>query len=327
MPSPPLVSILLPNLNKGPFIGQCIESIRSQTYSKWECLIADSGSNDGSAEALENLARQDSRASFRQTPKDGIYPNWNRCRERANGDYIYIATSDDAMLPTCLERSVAALEANPDAGFCSFNLELIDALSRPLPDAWSRSLNVAYYGDWIHRAHRREGRAEGARVFLLGIVHTAMNGLLIRHRIFEQAGPFPCEYGYAGDLAWQLRALRLAPTVHLPDALAQFRRVDSAATFTMPDYHTRVCQVLVDHLNLAPPEYRSAIAKSLATFRLAADLRETSNPLWKKLAQACRAPLALRLLILRSAVYRGILHEQARHAHQRLIPLDGISAI
>lgn len=45
----PLVSIIVPVYNVAPYLEQCVESIRTQSYSNFQCFLVDDGSTDGSA--------------------------------------------------------------------------------------------------------------------------------------------------------------------------------------------------------------------------------------------------------------------------------------
>ena len=44
----PLVSIIVPVYNVAPYLEQCVESIRTQSYSNFQCFLVDDGSTDGS---------------------------------------------------------------------------------------------------------------------------------------------------------------------------------------------------------------------------------------------------------------------------------------
>ena len=67
----PLVSIITPTYNHEKFIGQCIESVLSQTFSTWEQIIIDDGSTDGT---LETIARyKDKRIRYIWQENMGIW--------------------------------------------------------------------------------------------------------------------------------------------------------------------------------------------------------------------------------------------------------------
>ena len=49
-----MISVIIPIYNKQRFIGRCIESVLSQTYTDWELLLIDDGSTDASAERIQS---------------------------------------------------------------------------------------------------------------------------------------------------------------------------------------------------------------------------------------------------------------------------------
>ena len=57
----PKVSIIMPSLNVGPFIRECIDSAVNQTLTDIEILCVDAGSTDGTAEILQEYAAKDER--------------------------------------------------------------------------------------------------------------------------------------------------------------------------------------------------------------------------------------------------------------------------
>jgi len=95
-----LVSIIIPTYNRAHLIGETIESIISQTYTKWECIVVDDDSKDYTVELMEFYCEKDSRIVFCNRPK--IRPKGaNACRnygfEISKGDYINWFDSDDVM--------------------------------------------------------------------------------------------------------------------------------------------------------------------------------------------------------------------------------------
>lgn len=54
--SEPLVSIIVPTYNHARFIGATIESLRAQTYGRWECAVVDDGSTDDTAGVVASFS-------------------------------------------------------------------------------------------------------------------------------------------------------------------------------------------------------------------------------------------------------------------------------
>lgn len=55
----PTISVVTPSFNQGRFLRQCIESVLSQTHSKFEIIIIDGGSTD---ETLSVIREYESRS-------------------------------------------------------------------------------------------------------------------------------------------------------------------------------------------------------------------------------------------------------------------------
>lgn len=98
--------------NSKKYIGQCIESVLSQTYSNLEYIIMDNGCTDGCSDILRDYAHQDKRIVLlhRKVNERSLWmPIISRV---ATGDYFSALDSDDWWEPDYLERLVNFLERN-----------------------------------------------------------------------------------------------------------------------------------------------------------------------------------------------------------------------
>lgn len=220
----PRVSILLPNLNHRAFLDERLATIRAQTLSDWELVVTDSFSDDGAWEILQAAADGDARIKLAQAPRDGVYSNWNRCIARAQGEFVYIATSDDTMSADCLAKLVAALEAHPECGIAQCCLDAIDEDGRVIDNWWKLVGAAQFLGDRYLRPHVRRAPVDG--ILHCGMATTlyhSITQLLVRREVFALAGSFPTQWGSAGDFEWGLRAGLLCDVVHVPEFLATWR--------------------------------------------------------------------------------------------------------
>lgn len=84
------ISIILPIFNACDSIFRCLKSLTSQTFKNIEIICINSGSNDKTADILENLARKDSRIRIINKINDGYGSACNIGINVASGEYITI---------------------------------------------------------------------------------------------------------------------------------------------------------------------------------------------------------------------------------------------
>jgi glycosyltransferase involved in cell wall biosynthesis len=97
----PLVSIIIPTYNRAHLIGETLDSVLAQTYSRWECIVVDDGSTDKTAKLLATYCEKDERFQYYKRPIDRI-KGANACRnygfEKSKGDFVIWFDSDDLMV-------------------------------------------------------------------------------------------------------------------------------------------------------------------------------------------------------------------------------------
>jgi glycosyltransferase involved in cell wall biosynthesis len=113
----PLVSVIMPVRNCGPYIRAAIDSVLAQTYRHLELLVGDNGSTDDSFAIADELARSDARVkAFRMpVPTDSPAGPRNAAIQRAAGAYVAFLDADDLWHPRHLEFHMRAHAAIPEA--------------------------------------------------------------------------------------------------------------------------------------------------------------------------------------------------------------------
>jgi len=107
------VSVIIPTYNRGPFLGEAINSVLTQTYQNVEVIVVDDGSSD---DTLDRLQPYGSRVSVVITNHGGAAHARNAGLKVAKGKYVAFLDSDDRYLPHKLELQVQILEKFPDVG-------------------------------------------------------------------------------------------------------------------------------------------------------------------------------------------------------------------
>ena len=96
-----------------------LESVKTQTFTDWEFVIVDDGSQDGTTEILKHFAEKDDRfVLIPQKPK-GIAAALQSGCEACRGEFIARMDADDAMDARRLEVQRAFLIENADCGLVS----------------------------------------------------------------------------------------------------------------------------------------------------------------------------------------------------------------
>lgn len=114
MEKDPLVSVLLPVYNAAPYVQEAIESILSQTYRRFELIIVNDGSTDGSGQIIK--AMHDPRIRIIEQRNRGLSVALNRAIAVAQGAYLARQDADDISLPRRFERQVEFLEEHSTVG-------------------------------------------------------------------------------------------------------------------------------------------------------------------------------------------------------------------
>jgi len=93
-------SVLIPVNNREKLIGQTIDSVLAQTYSKYELIVIDDGSTDRTSEVIASYAN---RLTHLDQSNQGPEVARNAGAVVATGEYLAFLDSDDVMFPWALE--------------------------------------------------------------------------------------------------------------------------------------------------------------------------------------------------------------------------------
>lgn len=107
----PLVSVITPSYNKGPFIEETILSVRDQTYPHIEHIIFDAGSTD---DTLGILKKYQDHLDWVSEPDRGQSDAINKGLRKAKGEIVAYLNADDTYLPDAVESAVAFFRDHPE---------------------------------------------------------------------------------------------------------------------------------------------------------------------------------------------------------------------
>jgi glycosyltransferase involved in cell wall biosynthesis len=130
----PTVSIVLPTFNRLQFLRAAVDSVFQQTFSDWELILADDGSN---IETLAFLSELESCAQvrlLRMTHSGNPSAVRNAAIRVARGRYVAFLDSDDVWFPDKLRLQVAAHATFANRRWSYTALARIDAAGLPMRD-------------------------------------------------------------------------------------------------------------------------------------------------------------------------------------------------
>ena len=99
-----LFSIIVPIFNVDSYLVECLNSIRNQTYTDFECIMVNDGSTDGSSKICEDFAQFDHRFIYIKKKNGGLVSARKAGADKARGDFIINVDGDDFIEVDLLER-------------------------------------------------------------------------------------------------------------------------------------------------------------------------------------------------------------------------------
>lgn len=108
-----LISIIIPTYNRASILSQTLDSVLSQTYSNWECIVVDDGSTDDTEDLLAQYCEKDHRFKYCKRPQEAP-KGGNVCRnlgfELSKGEFVKWLDSDDLLSHDLLFAQINALK-------------------------------------------------------------------------------------------------------------------------------------------------------------------------------------------------------------------------
>lgn len=116
-----LISIIVPIYNVENYLRQCLDSIVSQTYQNFECLLINDGSPDNSEDICREYVAKDARFRYFEKENGGVSSARNLGIKCSRGAYITFIDSDDWVDSDYLEVLYTALiDENADISVSTY---------------------------------------------------------------------------------------------------------------------------------------------------------------------------------------------------------------
>lgn len=122
------VSVIIATCNGPRLLARAVESARAASRAEVEIVVVDDASTDETAEVCKGLAGV---KFIRLERRQGAPGARNVGLLASTGEFVVFLDADEGRLHGSLDLQVAALEANPAAGFCCGPVIFEDAEGRP----------------------------------------------------------------------------------------------------------------------------------------------------------------------------------------------------
>jgi glycosyltransferase involved in cell wall biosynthesis len=119
----PRVSVIIPTHNRSQLLRTAVQSVLAQTYPAIEIIVVDDGSTDDTAAVIAEYAGQ---VDCIKQANQGVSAARNTGFRASSGEYVNFLDDDDTFMPTKIERQVAVLEAQPEAGLVHCGYQHVD---------------------------------------------------------------------------------------------------------------------------------------------------------------------------------------------------------
>ena len=221
MSQAPLVSVIVPVFNPGEYFAPFLKSIAAQDHPRFEVILVDDGSSDGSERLADQAAAGDARFRVIHQPNRGAAAARAEGLRHAGGDFVILMDSDDLVHPQLLSTLAGGcLAANASLAFCRF---------------------APFSGEAPADMPPCEGSVLEAPRHLEMLLHDQRLDYALSNKMFRAGAITPemllCPYRYNEDLLAAWRA---------------FTGLDRAVFFDFDGYHCRQHAGSISHRGISP---------------------------------------------------------------------------
>jgi len=202
----PFVSVVIALKNEKLSIGKCIESFLNQSYpaDRYEILVYDGNSTDGSWEILKKIEERNSLVKLFCNRREVAAAGWNDGFKKARGKYVVMMGGHSYVAPDFISNNVKLLE-NSDAPCAGGSVTALgsDASSRAIALTFNHPFGV---GDARYRYAKKQCLVE------------TINYGMYRKSVVEAIGPINEKLKRGEDWEYNYRIVsRFGKMIYSPD--------------------------------------------------------------------------------------------------------------
>lgn len=132
----PKLSICIATKNRGNLISQTLDSIICQIEDEVEVVVLDGASTDNTCEILKSYSNRYPFIHYiREEENSGLDSGYDKAVVNSNGDYCWVMTDDDLLVPGAINRVLSKMKNNYDlivVNIACFSTDLSKDLNQKL---------------------------------------------------------------------------------------------------------------------------------------------------------------------------------------------------
>ncbi|MCE5315357.1 MAG: glycosyltransferase [Armatimonadota bacterium] len=264
--SHPRVSVVVPvychTSDHAQYLREALESVAGQSFRDFEVIIVDDVSPKDIAPIIDSVNNLPDVTILRNVLNVGHAQSRNAGVRAARGEFVAFLDHDDIWMPGKLARQIEIMDANPDAAmvFC----------------------DMITFGEHAGRLNIDQSIIPARPGFYWFVAHgnftISASAVLIKRQIMLDIGLFDDRYSTCDDFDAWLKALMLAPVVHLPEKLAKYRLHGSNVNYTVDRLNDNILLTaliwrywrvapIADKIRLLPRLARKYVGRAYFTIR------------------------------------------------------------
>ena len=192
------VSIIIPNFNGKQYLKDCLNSIKKQNFSRYEVIIIDNGSTDGSVEYLnENYPEF---ALIQNRENLGFATAVNQGIAASNAEYVFLLNNDTELEVECVSNLLNCI--NKDETIFAVSSKMIQNQDRNLIDDAGDEYTILGFTQKVGNNRSTELYKSKREIF-----SACAGAAIYRRNIFEIIGYFDENFfAYMDDVDISYRA-------------------------------------------------------------------------------------------------------------------------
>ena len=215
----------MPNYNHAPYLRERIDSILAQTIQDMEVILLDDCSQDNSMEILRAYEHHPkvSHLVRNEVNSGSTFLQWQRGFSMAQGEYIWIAESDDVAEPTFLEESLQRLERDKTIQMTFSRSMYVNAKGEKM--SGSPDGRNMYSGNGMYDGHCFAVQ----RMLYRDVIYNA-SMVVFRKSVLEKVPTDFVTYRSSGDWVFWFDVMIQGRVAEIPLVLNRFRQHEGKVT-------------------------------------------------------------------------------------------------